>query len=101
MGNSSLALTGLYEVTAATVLFLILPERAGQSAVRFLRKDADPMRSESLRRSMVMRLDHAARALGDVSRSVSEVSEKLSFSGAPDIEGVYQRPLQRLAGIVG
>ncbi len=91
MGNSSLALTGLYEVTAATVLFLILPERAGQSAVRFLRKDADPMRSESLRRSMVMRLDHAARALGDVSRSVSEVSEKLSFSGAPDIEGVYQK----------
>ena len=31
-----LALTGLYEVTAATVLFLILPERAGQAAVRFL-----------------------------------------------------------------
>ena len=49
------------------------------------------MRSESLRRSMVMRLDHAAKALGDVSRSVTEVSEKLSFTGAPDIEGVYRK----------
>ena len=91
MGNSSLALTGLYEVTAATVLFLILPERTGQAAVRLLRREEDPMRSESLRRSMVMRLDHAAKALGDVSRSVTEVSEKLSFTGAPDIEGVYRK----------
>ena len=91
MGNSSLALTGLYEVTAATVLFLILPERTGQAAVRLLRREEDPMRSESLRRSMVMRLDHAAKALGEVSRSVTEVSEKLSFTGAPDIEGVYRK----------
>lgn len=91
MGNSSLALTGLYEVTAATVLFLILPERTGQAAVRLLRREEDPLRSESLRRSMVMRLDHAAKALGDVSRSVTEVSEKLSFTGAPDIEGVYRK----------
>lgn len=91
MGNSSLALTGLYEVMAATAAFLILPEKAGQTAVRFLQRDPDPMRSDSLRRSMVMRLDHAAKALEDVSRSVAEVSEKLSFSGAPDMTGMYRK----------
>ena len=38
-----------------------------------------------------MKLDYASKALGGVSESVEEVSRKLAFTCAPDINGVYKR----------
>ncbi len=90
-GSVSLALTGMYEVTAATVLFLLIPEKAGQAAMGLLQPREKPSYAYSLGKAAVGRLDHAAKALEDVSRCVTEVSGKLAKVDASDISSVYDR----------
>lgn len=47
---------------------------------------------------MTHRLDRAAHALGDVSRSVAEVSEKLAQTEAADVRSVYEKISGQAAG---
>lgn len=92
VGNQQSVINGLYEVMAATVIYMFIPAKAGSSLVgMFSRGGDDNRRAEGLRRSVIMKLDYAAKALGGVSESVAEVSDKLSSSCAPDISGVYHK----------
>ncbi len=92
---------GLYEVAAATVLYLVIPVKAGSSLVGMFSRTEDTELSEGLRRSVVMKLDYAAKALTGVSESVEEVSRKLSQTCAPDINGVYHRTIDEVCGSCG
>lgn len=91
VGNQTAVLTGLLESAAAGAVYLILPAKLGGTiAGLFLRRE-DMTKSDALRRTVIMKLDYAAKALGGVSESVEEVSRKLAFTCAPDINGVYKR----------
>lgn len=91
-GDVGSVLSGLYEVMAATLLFMLLPRKVeDRFAALFSRPMADNAKADGLRRSVVMRLDFAAKALSDVTESVEEVSKKLSQMCAPDVNGVYKR----------
>ncbi len=91
VGSRQEVVTGLYEVAAATVLYLLLPARTGSFLAGIFARSDDAERSEGLRRSVVMKLDFAAKALEGVSDSVGEVSRKLEKTCAPDINGVYDK----------
>ncbi len=91
VGNQAAVMNGLYETTIATVLYVALPARLGSSLAGLLVRKEDIPKNDALRRSVIMKLDYAAKALGDVSGSVEEVSKKLAFTCAPDINGVYKR----------
>lgn len=91
VGNQNALLVSLLESAAAGAVYLALPAKLGGTlAGLFLRRE-DLTKSDALRRSVIMKLDYAAKALGGVSESVEEVSRKLSFTCAPDINGVYKR----------
>ena len=92
VGNSTAVMNGLYEVMAATVIYMLVPVKAGGPLIGIFSRGADDSRrAEGLRRSVIMKLDYAAKALGNVSQSVDEVSKKLSTACAPDISGVYHK----------
>lgn len=90
-GDLSVVMRGLYEVLASSLVFIVLPRDTGKflSAV-FMGKNEDS-RCEGLRRSVIMRLDFASKALSDVSSDVEEVSKQLSEIYSPELSGVYQK----------
>lgn len=79
------------ECLAASSVFVLLPKNAGNfiSAV-FAPKNRDE-NSEGLRRSVIMRLDFASKALSDISSDVEEVAQKLSQLVTPTLESVYEK----------
>ena len=100
-GDMSIVVTNVYELLAASLIFVILPKNACNflSAV-FVSKQTDE-HCEGLRRSIIMRLDFAAKALSDVSADVEEVSEKLSKIVTPTIDGVYKNAVDNTCSRCG
>ncbi len=89
-GDLSTVITTVYELLISSLIFIVLPKNACNFlAAVFVPKSQDE-HCEGLRRSIIMRLDFAAKALSDVSSDVEEVSRKLSRIVTPTIEGVYQ-----------
>lgn len=80
-------LSGIYEVAAAMVLFMVIP--AGGRVASLFSAPGDTLRESGLRENMVMRLRRASQALSQVSQSVETISGKLSRLCAPDPQGVY------------
>lgn len=83
----------LYELTAASVGFMLIPGRALDwiAAVLFPERRVSP---EYLRGSVVTRLDFASRAITHVSQSVEEVSRQLVQRCAPTISAVYEQAIE-------
>jgi stage II sporulation protein E len=96
VGNQTAVIDGLYEVMIATVLYMLLPAKIGSPLVGMFSRTDDTARTDGLRRSVIMKLDYAAKALGSVSESVEEVSKKLSIACAPDINGVYKKAIDEV-----
>ena len=90
-GSGAAAIAGLYEVLAATVIFMILPPNLGSRIARIFSPPTDLPRTNGLRRSVVNRLQFASKALQDVSCAMDAVSEKLRKICAPDFNGVFSR----------
>lgn len=101
VGNQTAVLNGLYEVMAATVFYMVIPPRVGAPLIGMFSHTDDVSRADGLRRSIIMKLDYAARALGSVSEMVDDVSGKLSSACAPDINGVYKRAMEDVCGNCG
>lgn len=91
VGNQAAVINGLYEVMAATLIYMILPIQNSARLAGVFTQAEDVVRSDGLRRSVIMKLDYAAKALASVSESVEAVSKKLAEIGAPDINGVYKK----------
>lgn len=101
VGSQKDVVSGLYEVAAATVIYLLIPAKAGSSLIGMFSRSDDTERAEGLRRSVIMKLDYAAKALDSVSESVEEVSQKLSQTCAPDINGVYNKAIEEVCSTCG
>lgn len=98
-GDPAAVISGLYEVALATVVFMLLPKRAGSKISSLFSAPAAvapgprmaSARTDSLRRAVVSRLGFASKALADVSDSVEEVSRKLGKLSASSLSGIYER----------
>lgn len=101
VGSQAAVVNGLYEVMAATVIYMLLPPRLGSPLIGMFSRTDDTARAEGLRRSVIMKLDFAAKALGSVSETVEDVSKKLSAACAPDINGVYKKTIDDVCGNCG
>ncbi len=89
-GTSLAVIVGIYEVAAASIIFVVLPPSLDRKINRFFAHPQDIPAVEGLRRSVVMRLDFAAKAMDEVATTVDAVSKKLSGLSAPDLGSVYR-----------
>lgn len=81
----------LYETMIATVLFMLLPVEVVKK-LPFLRQRASCFeKGDSLKNAMSVKIGFASRALLDVSRTVEQVTSKLSAIGGDDVLEVYTR----------
>ena len=84
----------LYEVAAATLVFLVLPQKIDRPFARLFSPLQEHPRTEGLRDSMVMRLCFASEALQQVSQTVEQVADKLKRISAPSFEKVFEQTEQ-------
>lgn len=90
-GDTATVVGGLYEVMAATLIFMVLPKKAGNKLTLLFADRKAAVGETPAANPVLMRLDFAAKALSDVSGSVDEVSKKLATLYVPDLNAVYQR----------
>lgn len=90
-GVSGQVVISLYEVFAATVLFLIVPKAVGGYLAEFFAPSPELPRLDGLRKTVGLRLSFASNALNDVSKTVDEVAKRLSRIGSPSFENVLTK----------
>lgn len=88
-GTDTVVIISIYEVMAASILFVVLPTSIDRHINRFFVHARDIPAVEGLRRSVVMRLDYASGAMNEVAQTVDAVSHKLAGLSAPDLGSVY------------
>ena len=100
-GSTERIVVMFYEVLIASIVFLFTPE----SAANFLRAvfvvSNDDEHTEDLRKSIIMRLDFASKALSNVSEDVEAVSEKLSKIITPTLDGVFENAVEQTCSRCG
>lgn len=89
-GADQLAIAGLYEAAAGSLLFVLLPNAVPRAVSSFFTRGQQLPAVEGLRRSVVMRLNFSAKAIADVAGTVDVVSKNLARLGAPDLGTVYR-----------
>ena len=89
-GASETLVVGVYEVAGASIIFVALPSSVDRLINRYFGNARDIPAVEGLRRSVVLRLDYASRAMNEVAQTVDAVSHKLAGLSAPDLGTVYR-----------
>ena len=90
-GDLTLVITGLYEVMASTIIFMLIPQKVLDKFSGIFERPQENTKLDSLRNSIIMRINHVSRALGAVSDSVESVSEKLAKISTDDFKWVFTR----------
>lgn len=84
----------LYECLISGIIFMIIPKSVGRTVSAIFAPPSDTTKSEGLRKSVIMRLDFASKALSEVSDSVESVSKKLTEISTVDINSVYKKSIE-------
>ena len=92
LGGEGMVMTSLYEVFAASVLFILIPTRWTDQLLAHRSKTAAITRTA--KEVMLGKLRHASGALTDISVTTRQVSEKLTNLQESDISSVYTRGSQ-------
>ena len=100
-GNDTTVIIGIYEVIASSLLFVAIPVSADRMINRFFVHARDVPAVEGLRRSVVMRLDYASKAMNEVAQTVDAVSHKLAGLSAPDLGTVYRNISEDVCRVCG
>mgnify|MGYP001060888261 FL=1 len=79
-----------HERAGASIIFVALPAAVDRKINRLFVSARDIPSVEGLRRSVVLRLDYASRAMSEVAQTVDAVSHKLAGLSAPDLGTVYR-----------
>ncbi|MFI3206982.1 MAG: SpoIIE family protein phosphatase [Clostridia bacterium] len=77
------------EVAIATVVYMLLPQSRRIEALFVSRREK--LSGDSLRNSLIMRLNHSSKALTCVAESVDEISQKLSESARTKPSHVFNQ----------
>lgn len=88
--DGAASLSPLIEAAVAAVVFLLLPQRAGNFFAEIFAPASRLPKSDGLRQALVMRLEFAADTMRQVSQTVERVSERLAQNRAPGFEEIVR-----------
>lgn len=83
-----------YETVIASMIFLFVPKEIGNKLSVFVSPRTKSADSDSLRRSVIMRLDLAAKAIRGINDAVTAVSQRLGECYSSDIGSVFSRTIE-------
>lgn len=88
-GNPTVIISGIYEIVAASLIFIFLREAVGDKFVGIFSSATNYERQEGLKDTVAMRLNFTSKALTSIGESIDMVSEKLSKIGKNRSPNVY------------
>lgn len=88
----------LYELTAAGVLFLLLPPSLDRRLHRLVLRGRELPAVEGVRRAVTMRLQVAANTMTEIADTVGTVTERLRQYSAPDTAALFRGCRQSVCG---
>ncbi|MDD2417928.1 MAG: SpoIIE family protein phosphatase [Oscillospiraceae bacterium] len=100
-GKDITVIVGIYEVLAASLIYVALPVSVNRFINKFFVHAKEVPAVEGLRRSVVMRLDYASKAMNEVAQTVDTVSTKLAGLSAPDLGSVYRSISEDICRVCG
>lgn len=80
-GDTSVIISGIYEVLIASIVFIFLRDDIGDKFSCLFSSQISQERQDGIKNTVIMRLDFVSKALSNISESISFVSEKLSQIG--------------------
>lgn len=80
----------IVEAAVGSILFLAIPKNIGSRLGAALSPTTQISNREGLKKAVTMRLDSAADALSDVSKTVEQISRELAKINAPDFSSVLK-----------
>ncbi len=83
------------ETATAAVIFMLLPKSLGNYMTNVFSSKSESADNEAVRRSVIMRLSFASKALSGVSDCVNSVSKKLSRLYTQNAQWVYDNASER------
>ena len=87
-GRAEYTLFPLYEVLAATAVFMLLPKGLGHSLAPALSRRAAP-EDGTAKDSVAMKLEFSSKTLAEISATLDRVSKKLEGKNTGDVSLVY------------
>ena len=100
-GESSVLPSVLIESFIGSVTFMLLPKEVGNVVSPVFHNEVNASLGESLRRSVVMRLNFTSKAIANVKNDVKNVSEKLGELYSPSFEWVCENVARDVCGGCG
>ncbi len=89
-GEQETVVLGMYEILAASGLFLIVPRSVERAANALFSRSQSVPAVEGMRRSVDMRLTYASQTMREIAKTVDTVSDKLATMHAPTLKEVYR-----------
>lgn len=95
-GNPTIIISGIYEIVAASLIFIFLREDVGDKFVGIFSSTTNYERQEGLKDTVAMRLNFTSKALTNIGESIDMVSEKLSKIGKNRSTNVYLDSIDKI-----
>ncbi len=99
--DSHVMVASMYELIIAGVVFMLLPENVGEYFSIAFAPPSDKSTTEEMRKNVIMRLEHVAKALANVSESVDFVADKMKNLYSYDMDTVFSQSVKRVCGGCG
>ena len=100
-GREQMLPSVLVESAVGAAVFLVLPKEVGNVVSPLFEGVRTATQGESLRRSVVMRLDYTSKAIANVKNDVKTVSEKLGEMYSPSFAWVCENVAREVCGGCG
>ncbi len=101
VSDRSMILPLTVEAIIAAAAFMLLPGALERYVAPLFSNREGSLAEQSMRNSVLMRLDFAANALGGVSGCVNSVSRQLSKLYAPSADKIYETAVEDVCGSCG
>ena len=99
--DTTVMVASMYELLIAGIVFMLLPEQTGDYFALAFAPPTDKSTTEEMRKNVVMRLDHVAKALANVSQSVDLVADKMKHLYSYDMETVFSESVENVCKSCG
>lgn len=95
-GNPTVIISGIYEIVAASLIFIFLREDIGDKFMGIFSSTTNYERQEGLKDTVAMRLDFTSKVLTSIGESIDIVSEKLAKIGKNKSPNVYLDSIDKI-----
>ena len=90
-----------YETAIASAIFLCFPKEWGSRAAFLVSPHKSEDYSDSARRTVIMRLDLASKAIGSINEAVNSVAKRLGEHYSEELDSVFERSIEECCSRCG